>query len=99
MNQHVTFHVHLHNAHCVLQRVLLMFSRRRLRIRALHMFDVNDQQPAELQIDLSCTQPVARDLTAQLAKVVEIRQVWCEFDGAQLKPKVNDSSRPARQVA
>ena len=52
MSQHVTLYIHANNDHAVLQRILLAFSRRRLRILALQMFDLRAEQPAELQIDL-----------------------------------------------
>lgn len=78
MSQHVTIHIHAHNDHAVLQRALLAFSRRRLRILALQMFDLHAEQPAELQIDLSCSAETARELTSQLARIVEVEKVWFE---------------------
>ncbi len=78
MERHFTIHVHAHNDHAVLQRILLAFSRRRLRVRALQFFDVRDGQPADMQIDLDCMPEHARDVVAQLRAVVEVTRVWAE---------------------
>lgn len=78
MNRHVTLHLHAHNEHAVLQRVLLAFSRRRLRIDALQMFDLHPDRPAEIQIDLRCDEATRADLHKQLARVVEVEQIWSE---------------------
>ena len=78
MDRHFTIHVNAHNDHAVLQRILMAFSRRRLRIRALHFFDLDEGHPADLQIDLDCRAEQARDLLAQLRAVVEVTQAWAE---------------------
>jgi len=84
MSQHATIHLHLHNEHSVLQRILLVFSRRRMHIQALQMFDVQAPRPAELQVDLSADDATLRELVAQLTRVVEVTQVWSErTPGAQ----------------
>jgi acetolactate synthase small subunit len=78
MTQHVTLHIHAHNQHSVLQRILLVFSRRRLRIDALQLFDLVPGQPAEIQVDLHCEDATRRDLVAQLRRIVEVNQVWSD---------------------
>lgn len=78
MQAHVTIHVHAHNDHAVLQRILMAFSRRRLRIQALQFFDVEQGKPAQMQIDLDCHPHHARDVVAQLGAIVEVVQVWQE---------------------
>ncbi|MFT5176723.1 MAG: acetolactate synthase small subunit [Gammaproteobacteria bacterium] len=78
MLQHYTIHIHAHNEPAVLPRVLLTFSRRRLRIEAMQFFDLQVNKPAELQIDLDCSPEHARDVLAQLRAIVEVTQVWAE---------------------
>jgi acetolactate synthase small subunit len=84
MQQHFTFHVRTHNEHAVLPRILLTFSRRRLRIDALQFFDLQADKPAELQIDLDCRAEQARDVLAQLRAIVEVTQVWSETARSKL---------------
>ena len=78
MNAHHTFHLRLENAHAVLPRILLAFSRRRLRIAAVHFFDLDDARPAELQIDLECAERAADEVERQLRRVVEVATVRVE---------------------
>jgi acetolactate synthase small subunit len=78
MDRHFTIHVNTFNDHAVLQRILLAFSRRRLRIRALHFFDLDAERPADMQIELDCRAEQARDLLAQIRAIVEVTQVWFE---------------------
>ena len=78
MNQHYTIHIHTHNEPAVLPRMLLAFSRRRLRIEAMQFFDLHAGKPAEMQIDLDCSPQHARDVLAQLGAIVEVTQVWAE---------------------
>ena len=78
MNRHFTIHVHAHNDHAVLQRILLAFSRRRLQLRALQFFDVCEGKPADIQFDLDCRAEQVRDVMAQVSAIVEVTQVWCE---------------------
>lgn len=78
MNEHFTLHVHAHNHHGVLPRILLLLSRRRLRIQGLQFFDVNPNRPAELQLDLDCEREDARQVSLQLQRIVEVTQVWME---------------------
>jgi acetolactate synthase small subunit len=89
MHQHYTIHVHAHNEPAVLPRVLLTFSRRRLRIEAMQFFDMQVGKPAEMQIDLDCGAEHIRDVLAQLRAIVEVSQVWVEpalEDGAIPQP-------------
>jgi acetolactate synthase regulatory subunit len=95
MSQHVTIHIHAHNEHSVLQRALLVFSRRRLRIAALQMFDLHPGRPAEIQVDVECDAATQRDLVAQLARIVEVVQVWSEC----APPALEEATAPALQVA
>jgi len=78
MERHYTIHVRARNDHAVLQRILLAFSRRRLRIQALQFFDVDARRPAELQVDLDCSAEHARALVAQLRAVVEVQHAWAD---------------------
>ncbi len=75
---HHTIHLRAHHAHAVLPRIALAFSRRRLRILALHYFHLDEAATAEVQIDLDCERPMAMELTAQLRRIVEVSEVWCE---------------------
>ena len=84
MQQHFTFHVRTQNEPAVLPRILLTFSRRRLRIDALQFFDLQADKPAELQIDLDCRAEQARDVLAQLRAIVEVTQVWSETARSKL---------------
>ena len=94
MNRHFTIHVHAHNDHAVLQRILLTFSRRRLRIRALHFFDLDERRPADMQVELDCSEEHARDVLAQLRAIVEVTQVW-----ADEAPLAEAAAPPERLVA
>lgn len=78
MTQHYTMHIHAHNEPALLPRVLLTFSRRRLRIEAMQFFDLHAAKPAEIQIDLECDPEHARAVLAQLRAIVEVTQVWAE---------------------
>jgi acetolactate synthase small subunit len=95
MHPHVTIHVRAHNHHAVLQRILLAFSRRRLRIQALQFFDLEAGQPAQMQIDLDCDPRHARDVVAQLGAVVEVVQVWQEQLPAAAVELAADTRRAA----
>ena len=94
MRRHYTIHVHAHNEHAVLQRILLAFSRRRLRIQAMQFFDTRPSHPADIQIDLECATHHARDVIAQLRAIVEVQQVWAE-DMAPAEPRPADASLAA----
>lgn len=78
MNSHHTIHIRAFNGHAVLPRILLGFSRRRIRIQALHFFDVFGSGPAELQIDFDAGAAIVADLVGQLGKVVEVQSVRLE---------------------
>jgi acetolactate synthase small subunit len=78
MQAHVTIHVLAHNHHAVLQRILMAFSRRRLRIQALQFFDLEQGKPAQMQFDLDCQPHHARDVVAQIGAIVEVVRVWQE---------------------
>lgn len=78
MNTHHTMHIKAFNGHGVLPRVLMGFSRRRVRIQALQFFDVFDGRLAELQVDFECDQKLLADLVKQLGKVVEVENVRVE---------------------
>ena len=75
---HHTIHLRAHHAHAVLPRITLAFSRRRLRIQALHYFHLDEAGDAEVQVDLECEPPMATELTAQLRRIVEVSDAWCE---------------------
>jgi len=88
---HHTIHARGHHAHGVLPRVLLAFSRRRLRIQALHYFHLDEAADTEVQIDLDCDASTADEVTAQLRRIVELDEVWCE--------SVTASGASARRLA
>ena len=75
---HFTLFVQLENAHTVLQRVLMAFSRRRVQIQGLQMFDLDQSRPAELQLDFESDAQTVRDLISRLDRIVEVEKVWCE---------------------
>jgi acetolactate synthase small subunit len=78
MNAHHTIHLRAFNAHAVLPRILLVFSRRRLRIEALQFFDVFGDKPAEVQIDFDGDEATAADAVKQLRNIVEVQNVRAE---------------------
>ncbi|MDX1512795.1 MAG: ACT domain-containing protein [Gammaproteobacteria bacterium] len=78
MNGHHTLHLRAFNAHAVLPRILLAFSRRRLRIQALQFYDVFGDAPAELQIDVEADPATVAVLARQLSRVVEVESVRAE---------------------
>lgn len=94
MDRIFTIHVSAHNDHAVLQRILMAFSRRRLRIRALHLCDRDASRPAEIQIELHCRAEQTRELLAQLRAVVEVTGVWAEE-----APAAPNAPAPDRLVA
>ena len=94
MDRHFTIHIRARNDHSVLQRILLAFSRRRLRIRALQFFDVDPARPAEMQFELACTAERAAELEAQLRAIVEVTRVC-----AQPAPQMRDPEPAARLAA
>lgn len=69
------------NAHALLPRVLLIFSRRRIRIKALHFDDVFGDKPAEMQIDVDCGTVIADQLVKQLNKIVEVQSAAANSKG------------------
>ncbi|MCB1738863.1 MAG: hypothetical protein KDK91_00715 [Gammaproteobacteria bacterium] len=78
MSSHLTIHIRASNEHAVLSRILLVFSRRRLRLKALQMFDLDLARPAEIQVDLDCEPDTARDVLGQLRRIVEVMEVRAE---------------------
>ena len=78
MNTHHTIHLRAFNAPAVLPRILLVFSRRRLRIEALQFFDVFGDEPAEAQIDFDSDAATAADAVKQLRNIVEVQDVRIE---------------------
>ncbi len=78
MNTHHTIHLRAFNAPAVLPRILLVFSRRRLRIEALQFYDVFGDKPAEVQIDFDCDEATAADAVKQLRNIVEVQNVRAE---------------------
>ncbi|HEY5701089.1 MAG TPA: ACT domain-containing protein [Gammaproteobacteria bacterium] len=95
MSNHHTLHIRCFNGHGVLPRVLLAFSRRRIRIQALQFFDVFENGQAELQIDIDIDAKTVADLVRQLDRVVEVQSVKAE--SRQLRPE--DAESEGAQVA
>ena len=88
-SSHFTLFVQLDNAHTVLQRILLVFSRRRIRIQGLQMFDVDRNRSAELQVDFESDADTVRDILSRLSRVVEVEKVWCESNESAAQSDLN----------
>ena len=95
MKQHHTFHIQMHNEPSVLPRVLLAFSRRRLRITAMQLVDLHPGKAADVQIDLDCNPHQANDLTLQLRSIVEVTNIWSESALESTETETVDSPRAA----
>lgn len=78
MERHFTIHIDMHNDHAALQRILLTFSRRRLRIEGMHFYDLAAGRPAELQIAVACSPERITELVTALRAIVEVSHVWSE---------------------
>lgn len=78
-----TLTLSIHNEPGALARVLLVFSRRRLRIGTLSFVDGPGRAlPGELCIDLECDPRTARALPAELERIVEVVSVSSEAPAA-----------------
>lgn len=89
MSTHCTHHriqLRVFNAHALLPRVLLVFSRRRIRIKALHFHDVLGDRPAEMQVDVDCGTVIADQLVKQLNKIVEVQSAASKAVDRQCSP-------------
>jgi acetolactate synthase small subunit len=95
MKQHHTFYIQMHNEPSVLPRVLLAFSRRRLRITAMQLVDLHPGKAADVQIDLDCEAEQAHDLTLQLRSIVEVVNIWSESALDSAPARQLDSPRVA----
>ncbi len=95
MGNHHTIHIKAFNAHGVLPRILLGFSRRRIRIQGLQFFDVFGNGPAELQIDADADIATIADLVKQLERVVEIQSVRAESRRTQPENVESDGAQAA----
>ncbi len=78
MHPHYTIYVHAHNEFGVLPRILLVFSRRRVKVQALQFFDLEARRPADMQFEVDCEQSQAVHLIAQIKHIVEVSQVWAD---------------------
>ncbi len=78
MHSHYTIFVHAHNELGVLPRILLAFSRRRVKIQVLQFFDLESQRPADMQFEVDCDPSQIEALIAQLKRIVEVSQVWAD---------------------
>ena len=78
MQPHYTIYLHAHNEHGVLPRILLAFSRRRIKVLALQFFDLEARRPADMQFEVDCEKPQLDSLLAQLKAIVEVSQVWVD---------------------
>jgi acetolactate synthase small subunit len=90
MSTHCIVQLRLHNQPGVLPRILLAFSRRRLRVRALHFLDVGAGDSAELQIDFEATPERAEEVAAVVRRVIEVSHLWLE---------IGEAVAPAREPA
>jgi len=95
MSTHHTIHLRAFNAHAVLPRILLVFSRRRLRIEALQFFDVFGDKPAEVQIDFDCDDAASADTVKQLRSIVEVQNVRAETVCRTAAPVPEDEAAKA----
>lgn len=92
MTGHHTMHIRVFNAHAVLPRILLGFSRRRLRVQALQFSDVSENEAAELQIDFEADAAIVDDLVKQLTRIVEVQ-------GVRSEPRATATARSRRGSA
>ncbi len=95
MSHHHTLHIRCFNAHGVLPRILLTFSRRRIRIQALQFFDVFENAQAELQIDIDADAKTIAKLVRQLDRVVEVHSVSAERRQVLPEDTESDSAQAA----
>jgi len=95
MNTHHTIHLRAFNAPAVLPRILLVFSRRRLRIEALQFYDVFGDKPADVQIDFDCDAATAADAVKQLRNIVEVQNVRAETAYRSTAPVSEDDASKA----
>ena len=89
MHLHYTIYVHAHNEIGVLPRILLAFSRRRIKVQVLQFFDLESRRPADMQFEVDCDQSQIEALIAQLKRIVEVSQVWADetaLDEAMITP-------------
>ena len=94
MERHFTIHIDMHNDHAALQRILLAFSRRRLRVQGMHFYDLTPGRPAELQLALACTAERVAELVTALRAIVEVANVWSEE-----APATREAPSPTRLAA
>lgn len=95
MNIHHTLHLKTFNAHAVLPRILLGFSRRRLRILALQFFDVFENGFADLQIDFDAEASAVAEVVKQLEKIVEVESVRSESRAPLARPSDSENAQAA----
>ena len=89
MYLHYTIYGHAHNEIGVLPRILLAFSRRRIKVQVLQFFDLEARGPADMQFEVDCEQLQIDALIAQLKRIVEVSQVWADetaLDEAMITP-------------
>jgi|GEM_PF-5322394 len=78
MHLHYTIYVHAHNEFGVLPRLLMTFSRRRVKVLALQFFDLEPRRPADIQFEVDCEPSQIDTLIAQIKRIVEVSQVWVD---------------------
>jgi acetolactate synthase regulatory subunit len=71
-----TLNIHALNALGVLPRILMAISRRRLPVREMHMVDPEQRGEAYIQITLDCAADSAEQLSKQLRKIIELKEVF-----------------------
>jgi acetolactate synthase regulatory subunit len=71
-----TLNIHALNALGVLPRILLAISRRRLPVCEMHMVDPDRRGEAYIQITLNCEPDSAEQLSKQLRRIVELKEVF-----------------------
>ena len=69
-----TLKLSLENAPPVLSRIMLIFSRRRLRLFGMRFVD-DDAAVAELEVDIKCPPAMALDVEKQLRRIPEVASV------------------------
>ena len=78
MTLHCTFHVEMNPTPSALPRILLAFSRRRLKVQALQYFDLDEARPAELQVDDLLRRMVEGGLLKPVHEVVLFYECRCD---------------------
>ena len=84
MSQSHNFTIHSFNAPTVLPRVALLFSKRRVAIERLEMYEIEDGEHTMMGLDARCDADTAGKVAAQIRRIVEVCDVQVSAAGAYL---------------